>query len=121
MWDLRPTKGSDPGSIPVMVVGSWEGYLTFSSLSFLSFKMGMKTPNHVLITVGGTQQMASLAPSYWSVANTSTDTAPAAAEPRYSCCGGDTLAFASGTHTSVGECGPSKEQHAQDMRQIPSE
>jgi len=39
-------QGSDPGSIPLVAVElSWENYLTFLSLSFLSFKMGMKIPN----------------------------------------------------------------------------
>jgi len=39
-------QGSDPGSIPLVAVElSWENHLTFLSLSFLSFKMGMKIPN----------------------------------------------------------------------------
>lgn len=84
MWDLRPSKGSEPGCSPTKTVGSWESYLTFLSLSFLGFKMGMKTLNCAVMTMGGTQQMASLAPPYWRSATVSTDPAPATGEPHCS-------------------------------------
>lgn len=42
VWNLWSNKGLDPGSIPLMAVGSWESYLTFWASVSWALKWGWK-------------------------------------------------------------------------------